>query len=244
MKNQGSDKFLNICFNAGKILSIVMLFITLITFCVSGVVLLCLQSSNVEIPSFKTVEKIIADNENVSSPQNDLPNNQDNISNNDKKIDNIIKKNKLNYQVKKIINNYYSLLPKKFQPVYLSGLDAFCKQGLETLNKNDKLMRKFNTVVTTNRWGGMFEDCSTPVMSDGVYNLIISQNIVSTYNELFNKNMQKTQVQDTEKNVAKIVVSTVLAISLMLFVVFLFLPVLIKIEENTKRLLFIKEREN
>ena len=55
MKNQGSDKFLNICFNAGKILSIVMLFITLITFCVSGVVLLCLQSSNVEIPSFITV---------------------------------------------------------------------------------------------------------------------------------------------------------------------------------------------
>lgn len=242
MKNQGSDKFLNICFNAGKILSIVMLFITLITFCVSGVVLLCLQSSNVEIPSFKTFEKLIEKEVNPQTAENDSKVKSNESSVPDKEIDRIIKKNKLNYQVKKFIVDDYLDVPNNYRKSYLLGFDSFCKDGLLILNKNDKLMRFFNTEYKTNDWGEEYEDTTASVMKDGVYNLTISKHFVEAYSSLFEKNLKKTKVQDQEKIATKIIAGVVLFVSLLLFVMFLFLPVLIKIEENTKNLLVVQEK--
>ena len=105
-------------------------------------------------------------------------------------------------------------------------------------------MRFFNTEYKTNDWGEEYEDTNGSVMNNGVYNLTISKHLVGSYSSLFEKNLKKAKIQEQEKIAMKIVAGVFLLVSLLLFVMFLFLPVLIKIEENTKNLLIVQEKEN
>ncbi|MGN0004966.1 MAG: hypothetical protein ACI37Z_03160 [Candidatus Gastranaerophilaceae bacterium] len=238
MKQNKSDVFFNTCFKVGKILSMIMLVLTLISFCISGITLVCLQPTNIETPIFKTLENEINSKNEINSEttKNKLKDKKTETLATDKEIDRIIKENKLNYQVKNFITKKYLEIPNKLKKRYLTGLDSFCKDGLSTLNKNDKLMRIFNTEYKTDYYGEEYEDSNGPIMNNGVYNLTISKHLVEAYHHYFEENLAAAQIQDQEKIIVKEVTKIVLLISLFLFVMFLFLPVLIKIEENTRKL--------
>ena len=94
----GLDAFLNLSFKIGKVISVVLLFVTLFVIIACGLSFIPLTSAKVDTPSFKIIEQMWegSPNNNISQTSNSFSSNKVNTDKYDNEMERIINKNTLN----------------------------------------------------------------------------------------------------------------------------------------------------
>ncbi len=228
-----NDKFLNLCFKLGKILFSILLVISLII----SIVLLCdsgikaYKASKVELTYSYDVHNAfnnlysdmfsLADTEKTQNNQD--ANNSDKISKNKSKATELLAEfvsaNKLPKNI--VLNNFKHPTDDKRIIPYVEGFIAYYGNYTKEFKKLLVEQAKINS-----------EEADK----------IINENKVNLYNDAINAYVeeylkevdaieQQKQLQVTDRNTVFIA----FLISISVFALFMFLPILIRIEENTRK---------
>ena len=245
MKKKFMDRFLEISFKIGKCLSSFLLIIVLLVVLGAGVVLLNSTHQKLETPKFKPIaeELIQSVADNNASENNDYS--YDNDNNTEKlpdkyisKIDKIINNNHLHPYIKDSVIDVLGEIDEKYREQYLNGFDAFCKDAVKQFEVSNKIVDAylFKCVKRAERWNyaKIYAEVRTQIKIDGVYNEYISRGLLIDYTRSFEKAIITVNQKSQENVTSRIIAASVLGIALLVFVILLFLPVLIKIEENTR----------
>lgn len=238
------NKFLNLTFKIGKIFSSILLVIVLLVMVGSGISLLTSNYVSLKTPNFNTVKELYT--EDTSSPN---ANTGSNVNQSNTRIDrtapymkqilNIVRKNHLKDETQYLITkNINKDIDTELINQYLQGLDKFYKDGLRHIEKSPKFKNDyiFSAIVSVEgRYvQPLYEDAIANIKVNGLYNYYIGAGLTNDYHDLFKEAIGTRVEQLQSKAIAKITQQIVLAISVLLFAILLFLPVLIKIEENTR----------
>lgn len=248
------DFLLNLSFKIGKILSVLLLGAVSLTIIGAGIVFIKSNNAKVSTPTFEIMREEIQkaiDSEKTKSPSQENIEKDKDVSNDkyDNRITKIIIRNDLMLTTKQHIKKHLKNIPEKFKIKYLEGLDNFYYDGLKTLNNNDEEMMyiyekyawKLDGIYPFKEYTKeVNEYIKEHIKQNGKYNKYLCIGLLEGYNYLFEDKMQELQEQENENNVRRIVSASVIGISLLLFILLLFLPLLIKIEENTRN----KDNEN
>lgn len=241
MKKISMNKFLELSFKAGKILSSVSLVVVILVILGAGIGLLTTTNQKLETPEFKTLgdgiqEIIDSDEEQTEQPRNYKP--KDSLEKYNKQIDKIIKDNDLIIDIKKDIKNSLLNVPEKYRNQYLNGLDEFYEDGLKQLNKSPKMMDTYLLFHVKREVGYYYVSEYTKARinpkNDEVYNKYLCNGLLYDYNIMFENSLDDVEQDKISNTQKRITLASVLGSSFLLFVILLFLPVLIKIEENTR----------
>lgn len=256
MKKTRMDKFLELSFKIGKVLSSVMLVVVLLVVIGSIFILCSFNIKRVETPSFSNVSSIIEQIMSEESKtehakiQTQQPTKKiDELAKYNKKIELIIQENHLAPEIEKDIKNNLSKIEPRYRNQYLNGFSDFCKEGLQYLNMSQRAMEIFlyKTIYDEfeyySKINSEYEKAKNSITKGGVYNIYICKGLLKFYDGFFHDNISSVEEKAIEQNVARITAAAVLGISLLIFVILLFLPVLIKIEENTRQTKEIETKE-
>ena len=209
------DSFLFFTFKFGKIISTVCLAVFFIGLILSAILIFNLKGSGFENPNFDTV-KAYYDQQNTQQ--------QSNVSQSDdaQNLNYIQEKIKVerNYKdiIKVIIKQnqldplFYDYMLKELVDIpdnqrsnYMAGLEKFMSDGVKYFREN-----------------GKFD------------NTINAEDIASTYKSMYQESLNKQQQSETDSKIQQVTIFGAAATSLLFFIIFLILPLLIKIEENTR----------
>ena len=156
----------------------------------------------------------------------------------DKAIERIIKKNNLNTSMIPLVKKSIQNIPDKYVKQYLRGLDKFCRDGLSYLDSHRYSMENFILVNVKKELGYYYQNEYYAAIHNikklGVYNYYVSKGLITEYDFYFTQNLVASNEQSQTNTMTLISVGCVLGVSLLVFAILLFLPILIKIEENTR----------
>lgn len=238
------NKFLKFTFIIGKIYSSVLLVIVLLAMVFSGIALLTPNSTPLQTPNFNTVKQAFME-KNASSEvdsYNDSNNNWQNSKSSRyiKLIEKIIHKHHLHEDVQYLIaRNIDRNINEDLIGQYLKGLDKFYTDGLRYINKSKEFRDDliFDTVYDIEGrylYQDYLEDAKNKVTVNGTYNYYVSAGLAIKYHNLFISSLKDKDELLQEKALSKITLQIVFIVSILIFSILLILPVLIKIEENTR----------
>lgn len=236
----GLDAFLNLSFKIGKVISVVLLFFTLFVIIACGLSFIPLTSAKVDTPSFKIIEQMFEGNSSSNVTQGNSVSNDSKVATDryDKEIERIIKKNNLNTSMIPLVKQSIQNIPAKYVKQYLRGLDKFCRDGLSYLEDHRYSMENFILVNVKKELGYYYQNeyynAIHNIKKQGVYNYYVSKGLVTEYDFYFTQNLVASDEQSQTNTITLISVGCVLGVSLLVFTILLFLPILIKIEENTR----------
>ncbi len=218
MKSNFVDKFLFAGFKFGKIFASIVLVLLVITMIVCAVLLLKFDNTNISIPKFDTVVQAIE--------QQDADYSHDSSEYVSTKVlaKEAVEK-KYSEEIEEIINEL-NLKPfafdlfvsniakydKEYQDKYVKGLKPFFEQGIAYIK--DKYGIDMNNVQASKS---------------------VLVNLFLEYNNLFDSEINRVVEAKAQSVQNKIITASVLGSAILLFVLCLFLPLLIKIEENTRQ---------
>ena len=228
MKKGFLNKILYASFKFGKVFAVLALIVLVLTMIGSGVYLLKINNPKIVTPQFEVVKQAL-ENENSSSYSD---------SSSDYVSTNVIRKEKAEKKYKQIIENIvetaklkpfaYDMIltnvakyDSKYQSQYLEGLSSFIPDGLKYIHDKYKVNTN-NVSVSKQALSGVIEE----------------------YNRMFDAEISRVDSEKMSQIQEKIVAGSTLAISILLFVICLFLPLLIKIEENTRQQLELTLKGN
>lgn len=243
MKKTFLNKFLSFSFKLGKILSSVLLIVTLIAIIGAGIVLLRFNGSKVETPSFSYIEDMLEVIKNEKSATSDYkePSKDEEkteLDRYEKTIEAIVNDNSLPHAMKKRIKKYTGNVAEKYRKQYLKGLNQFYKEGFKSLEANKKNYEEYLLVAyklqLSYYYMRDYSYAKKDIKKDGKYNLYLCSQMLEDYDKIFAENIEDALEKSEEQTASKIVAGYVLGGALLLFTILLFLPVLIKIEENTR----------
>lgn len=233
------NKFLDLSFKIGKVLSSVLLFVVLFTLLAASCVLVFYNSGALKTPKF-TVSK---ENQVVSAPPVTSKDSEEPTLPDEYKrmITKIIEKHTLDSSVGEHIEYYIiNNLSEKYRRQYLTGLDKYYADALNYYiqDKNSVARNKLiNDILEEIEYYPSDEDYQNAkknVKIYGRYNKYLSTGILKQYTEIFEQNLHNAKDNETQRNITKLIALGVIGGGLLIFVILLFLPVLIKIEENTR----------
>lgn len=239
------NKFLELTFSIGKIFSSVLLIIALFVMLWSGVGLLSSNNLSVKTPKFNTIKQIYIKESNENNYTANLNNSNSIGSSNSfryiRQIRKIIRKHQLNenlqYEIAKNIDN----INEELIPEYLRGLDKFYNDGLKFIENSESFKDNFLYDVVYDEEKDGYTDIDSAlnnarkyVKENGTYNKYIGIGLTKRYHKLFIEALGNSAIQQQENIVNKIVKQIIFILSILIFSILLFLPVLIKIEENTR----------
>lgn len=220
-----NDKFLNVCFKIGKvlfsILLIISLIITVVLFCKTGFT--ALKQNNVHMTYQYDTKPIFNEIIGISKPAQQNEISQDKS---DKDTDKALEILAQFANDKQLPDN---LIPSTFKlPTddkeaipYVKGFISFYDSFINDFKTHAKNEKKADDKVIDK----ILKDKKT-----GLYNDILELYIIEYQKEYDNINKQKSEIH-SEININL----TAALISLAIFILFLFLPILIRIEENTRK---------
>lgn len=239
------NKFLELTFSIGKVFSSILLVIALFVMLWSGVGLLSSNNLSVKTPKFNTIKQAYIKESNENNYTANL-NNSNSIGNSNsfryiRQIRKIIRKHQLNenlqYEIAKNIDN----INEELIPEYLRGLDKFYTDGLKFIENSESFKDNFLYDVVYNEekdgytdMGSALNNARKYVKENGTYNKYIGIGLTKRYHKLFIEALGNSAIQQQENIVDKIVKQIIFILSILIFSILLFLPVLIKIEENTR----------
>ena len=230
MKKDFLNKILYACFKFGKVFAVFALIVLILTMVGSGICLLNMDNPKINTPQFETVKQAL---ENRNSRGNYSNSSSDYVSTN------VIRKEKVEKKYKQVIENIvetanlkpfaYDMIltsvanyDSKYQSQYLEGLGSFISEGYAYLGKKYKVNMD-NVTIAKQALTGIIEE----------------------YNKMFDAEISRVDSEKLSQLQDKIVAASILASSILLFVICLFLPLLIKIEENTREYVqIIKDKDN
>lgn len=242
------DTFLNISFKVGKVISATILTLALLIGIGCGIGMLCNSFHKLDTPSFSQAEKDFDEQLHPSSnKQGELTTPQNDIKNSDSKyakdIQKIITQNKLDPKVKNDIEEGLNLdIIVGHERQYLKGLNIFIRDGLKYVTKEPKAGEFYisNTIIDKkgNNYASYKELLNNKniVTKDGSYNYYLCAGMVIDYTINFIDNVKKVEkakLESADKNNALLIA---LGVTIIFFILFLYLPILIRIEENTRKL--------
>ena len=212
MKKGIMDKFLFFSFKFGKVFSSILLVVLITTIVFAGVFLLKMDRYSIETPSFDVVKaQVEAEQKGDYNYQQDnevsyLAIEKQNVEKKyGKLIEKIIEENNLSPIAYDLIVSNIVTVNTKFQDKYAEGLDQFFLDGISYAK--DKKIKTGKEFIKA---------------------------LLESYQTLFNAQVERVDTLQSQQMVEKITSLSVIGISLLLFIVCLFLPLLIKIEENTR----------
>lgn len=246
------NKFLKLTFKIGKVFSSILLVIVLLVMVGSGIALLTSDNAPLKTPSFNTLKQtFIEENAKYEENNNTSTNNSNTqqskkISQYAKQIEKIIRKHHLNEEVKYLISdNIDRNINTELIGQYLKGLDKFYTDGLRYINKSedykdDLIFDAVYAIEGQYQYKYHLDEARNNVKVAGIYNYYVSAGLAMKYHDLFINSLRDKAERLQEKAMNKIAQQIVFAVSILIFSILLFLPVLIKIEENTRP---VEERE-
>ena len=244
------NKFLNLTLKIGKVFSLILLIIVLLVMIGSGIALLTSNNAPLETPSFSDIKQSYlewnAKSKNTASAVNSTQQSSKDALPYMNKIKKIVRKHHLNNEIPYLIaKNIDSDIDDELINQYLRGLDKFYADSLRFINsseefKNDVISEAVYSIEREKRISYDLEEVKKNFKVNGTYHYCVGAGLAMGYHELFMDSIQDKEKLLQEKAAAKTTQQIVLAISVLLFVLLLFLPVLIKIEENTRP---VEERE-
>lgn len=241
MKKMSMNKFLELSFKVGKVLSSISLVVVILVIIGAGISLLTTTNQKLETPEFSTLgdeiqEIIDSDDLQTDEPRNYKP--KENLDKYNKQIEKIIKNNDLIVDIKKDIKILLMSIPEKHRKQYLDGLDEFYEDGLKQLNKSPKMMDTYLLFHVRREVGYYYASEYTKVRinpkNDEVYNKYLCNGLLYDYNIMFRNSLDDVEQNKIDNAQKRVSLLNTLGIAFLLFVILLFLPVLIKIEENTR----------
>lgn len=239
------NKFLELTFSIGKVFSSILLIIALFVMLWSGVGLLSSNNLSVKTPKFNTIKQAYIKESNESAYTENLDNSASIGSSNSfryiRQTRKIIRKHQLNenlqYEIAKNIDN----INEELIPEYLRGLDKFYNDGLKFIENSESFKDNFLYDVVYDEEKDGYTDIGSAlnnarkyVKENGTYNKYIGIGLTKRYHKLFIEALGNSAIQQQENIVNKIVKQIIFILSILIFSILLFLPVLIKIEENTR----------
>lgn len=239
------NKFLELVFSIGKVFSSILLVIALFVMLWSGVGLLSSNNLSVKTPKFNTIKQAYIKESNESTYTANLDNSGSIESSNSfryiRQIRKIIRKHQLKetlqYEIAKNVDN----INEELIPEYLRGLDKFYTDGLKFIENSESFKDNFLYDVVYNEEKDGYTDIDNAfsnarkyVKENGTYNSYIGIGLTKKYHKLFIEELGNSTIQQQENIVNKIVKQVTFILSILIFSILLFLPVLIKIEENTR----------
>lgn len=235
------NKFLKFSFSIAKIVSTTMIFLTLIIVIGASIYLSKFSVHKTEIPNFSQIEKQLNESNNSSSENisSDYKTKED-YSMYKKYIDEIISKNHLDNKIYKNIEKSLKDVPNNEKIDYLKGLNIFYNDALKFLVSNEDKRDNLIYYSLKSQHGYYyaeehFYDEKYKAFNNGIYSYHVAFPLLEMYKELYAENMANSEEQKETDKEHKNTAAIVLGISLLLFVILQFLPVLIKIEENTRK---------
>ncbi len=242
------DTFLNISFKVGKVISTTILTLALLTGIGCGIGMLCNSFHKLDTPSFSKTEKEFEEQLHPNANnQTELKTPQSNVKNSnskyEKEIQEIITQNKLDPKVKTDIERgLYLDTTVRHERQYLKGLNAFINNGLRYVTKEPKAGEFYISSAITSQKGDNYESYKeflnnkNIVNKDGTYNQYLCTGLVVDYTLQFIDNVETMNKAKSESAVNNNVLLITLGIVTIFFILFLYLPILIRIEENTRKL--------
>lgn len=242
------DTFLNISFKVGKVISTTILTLALLIGIGCGIGMLYNSFHKLDTPSFsKTEKEFEAQLHPSSNRQDELETPQNDTKNSDnkyiKQIQKIITQNKLDPKVKDDIEKGLKLdVAVGHERKYLNGLNIFIRNGLKYVEKESKAGEYYISNTIYSQMGDNYESYKqflsnkNIINKDGRYNYYLCAGLVVDYTLQFIDNveqMEKAKSESADKNNTLLIT---LGIVTVFFILFLYLPILIRIEENTRKL--------
>lgn len=232
-----TNAFLNFTFKIGKVLSTFLLVIVFLV--VIGATLLLVDSmhSGLNVPKFSDAKQ-----------QSLLQSQSSEITDEDfdvtkeyyKLVDRVISNNKLNSEMKKPIRSFADALAENDESIEiaLNGLDKYYKNAFIELKDQktlDDMLPTITKAYSPYYYDEVLRDVRRNLDKDNLNgNLIIDAGLFNMYTNSYETAILNKNTTKAQKTTNRIVAGGVLAVSFLAFVFLLFLPVLLKIEENTR----------
>lgn len=239
--------FLELNFKIGKLLSSLLIVITLFVIIGCGIGLMESYSQKVETPTFSMMKQRFKNVFQDTSSNTELHDErqvklakEDNSKYQDE-IQSIITRNKLNDRIQQDIRTYLEKIPSVHQRTYLRGLNDFYHDTLTYLEtEKDKAdMFLWAATVGVDKYNyskiNEFERARNNIKELGKYNYYLCNGILQAYDSLFADNLKDFEGKTQENTSKQTILINAIGNALLIFVILLFLPVLIKIEENTRQ---------
>lgn len=229
MKKDFLNKVLYASFKFGKVFAVLALAILTLTMIGAGIYLLKTSNSKIVTPNFEMVKQSIENNNSngtyTTSTDNGVSENVIRKEQVEKKygksIEAVITSANLKPLSYDMIVTNIARYDSKYQKQYWEGLSSFIPEAIEYIKNN-------NTSIDIN--------------DVNVFKVVLSD-VIDGYNRMFDAEIERVDNERMAQLQDKIVAGSILAISILLFVICLFLPLLIKIEENTRQQLELTKRE-
>lgn len=237
--NLSLNKFLNLSFKIGKVLTSVLLFVVLFVILAAGCVSIFSNGGTVKTPKF-TVSK---ENQVVSATSATSNDSEEQTLPEEYKtmITKLIEKHSLDSIVGEYLEQYIlHELPDQYVRQYLIGLDKYYADALDyyTQEKNtvarNKLINDTLEEIEYYPSDEDYQNAKKNIKVYGRYNKYLSAGILMQYTKIFEQNISNAKADEAQNAQNRMVALSVLGGGLLIFVILLFLPVLIKIEENTR----------
>lgn len=217
-KKDFMNKFLSFSFKFGKVFAVITLIVLLITMVCSGIFLLKFDCQKVNTPSFETV-RVQIESANSSGSYNSEGYVPDKVLAKERaekkfrvRIEKMIFENQLKpFAYDKILSNIAEC-DEKYQNDYVKGLEKFVKEAFDYAKAKNK--------VNMNNINSQKEFLS---------------GALEAYQEMYERELDRIASEREDLVQQKLIAGGVLLVSLLLFIVCLLIPLLIKIEENTRK---------
>ena len=240
------NKFLKLTFKIGKVFSSILLVIVLLVMVGSGIGLLTSDNAPLKTPSFNTLKQAFieenaksetASSTSTSTASTTQPSSKVAPYNN--QIKKIIRKHHLKEEVQYLISKNVERINEELINQYLKGLDKFYTDGLRYINKSedykdDLIWDAVYAIEGQYQYQYYLDEARKNVKVGGIYNYYVSAGLAMKYHDLFINSLRDKEERLQEKAMNKIAQQIIFAVSILIFSILLFLPVLIKIEENTR----------
>ncbi len=233
------NKFLDLSFKIGKVLSSVLLFVVLFAILAASCVLIFSNGGTLKTPKF-TVSK---ENQVVSAPSITSKDSEEQTLPEEYKImiTKIIEKHTLDSSVGEYIEHYIMHnLSEQYKRQYLTGLDKYYTDALDYYSQDrnsvarNKIINDTLEEIEYYPSDEDYQNAKKNIKIYGRYNKYLCAGILKQYTEIFEQNLHNAKDNEAQSNLTRLIALGVIGVGLLIFVILLFLPVLIEIEENTR----------
>lgn len=232
-----TNAFLNFTFIVGKILSSLMLVVVLLAFIGGAYMLISSTNSKLDIPQFEYFST------DSSSEQGDVIETPAQNNKYDEFINQMIKEENLNKEIKKSLVEFANALDRMDEVdtmTALNGLKTYYATANKKFASNENLLYEFlyNNLqqMEPYRYEYIYDEVITSLDPKKISsNIAVNRCILYSYGNSLESAIKVKEAQDATNANNQIIAGSVMGASLLLFVILLFLPVLIKIEENTRQ---------
>ncbi len=238
-----TNAFLNFTFKIGKVLSTFLLVIVFLV--VIGATLLLVDSmhSGLNVPKFSDAKQqsLVQSKSSETTETTETTDEDFDVTKEYYKlVDRVISNNKLNSEMKKPIRSFADALAENDESIEiaLNGLDKYYKNAFIELKDQktlDYMLPTITKAYSQYYYDEVLRDVRRNLDKDNLNdNLIIDTGLFNMYTNSYETAILNKNTTKAQKTTNRIVAGGVLTVSLLAFVLLLFLPVLLKIEENTR----------